>query len=239
MNVLRAYGDAWVLVESDLALWVKRFVPGAIDMDQLTLIARVQADLADYLRETLDDMDDFAREAVIRRSLKDLRDALTPAGLADPDAVMANARSAWGRSAARTVSVVQDADHAVERQEAMLVLDGPRWFWKAKLDGRTCAFCVLMHGTDHPFFEPMASHPNCRCVPVGEGRVQTLGATWLDRRATDTLRKMLGPTRAAWVQSGRKQLADLVDVARRRLIPLRSFSDRDLSFARTYWKERR
>jgi SPP1 gp7 family putative phage head morphogenesis protein len=39
-----------------------------------------------------------------------------------------------------------------------------QWEWRAKLDARTCPSCMAMNGTLHPISEPLASHPNCRCV---------------------------------------------------------------------------
>lgn len=40
------------------------------------------------------------------------------------------------------------------------------WEWRAALDNRCCAACAAMNGTIHPVTEPLASHPNCRCVAV-------------------------------------------------------------------------
>ena len=38
------------------------------------------------------------------------------------------------------------------------------WFWTASMSARTCAFCLVKHGTFHPLDEPLESHPNCRCT---------------------------------------------------------------------------
>jgi len=38
------------------------------------------------------------------------------------------------------------------------------WVWVAGLGSRTCASCWAQNGTEHPLDEPMATHPNCRCV---------------------------------------------------------------------------
>lgn len=40
------------------------------------------------------------------------------------------------------------------------------WVWVARCNRRTCAYCWAMHGTVHTATEPMATHPNCMCLPV-------------------------------------------------------------------------
>lgn len=40
------------------------------------------------------------------------------------------------------------------------------WIWRCAMDRRSCGLCYSMHGTEHPTTEPMASHPNCRCVMI-------------------------------------------------------------------------
>jgi SPP1 gp7 family putative phage head morphogenesis protein len=40
------------------------------------------------------------------------------------------------------------------------------WMWHAELDDRTCAACVMLHGTEHPLSESFDDHPNGRCAPL-------------------------------------------------------------------------
>lgn len=38
------------------------------------------------------------------------------------------------------------------------------WRWTANLTTRSCVVCWAMDGTEHALTEPMATHPQCRCV---------------------------------------------------------------------------
>jgi len=40
------------------------------------------------------------------------------------------------------------------------------WVWHTNVTADSCIACILMHGTVHPFDEPMTTHPNCKCAMV-------------------------------------------------------------------------
>jgi Phage Mu protein F like protein len=110
------------------------------------------------------------------------------------------------------------------------------WVWLAT-PGSSCDVCLALHGSEHPADEPMESHVGCRCTqaPIPRSYASILrdaglstdelpadvreqpaaaavetGAAWLARQDADTVRAILGPSRAALVQSGDLRLRDLV-----------------------------
>jgi len=40
------------------------------------------------------------------------------------------------------------------------------WMWWAVLDAKTCASCILLHGTLFPVAETLLDHPHGRCIPL-------------------------------------------------------------------------
>lgn len=97
------------------------------------------------------------------------------------------------------------------------VTDG--WIWTAALNGRTCAACIAMNGTEHPLSEEMASHVNCRCtqvpktkswddilgplgidtsnIPDSRPQIQS-GSDWLDNQDEAVQKDILGNLYEGW-----------------------------------------
>jgi len=105
------------------------------------------------------------------------------------------------------------------------------YMWLAKLDARTCAACLAMHGTIHPLSQPMESHVCCRCSqtpitkpwseilgPLGidtsnipETRFQTqTGVDWFHDQSAGTQTKILGPMKYDAWKKGKFDFADIV-----------------------------
>lgn len=88
------------------------------------------------------------------------------------------------------------------------------WVWMAHLDGRVCASCVAMHGTEHPIDEQLDDHWNGRCVPLPKVRpvagIEPLpleladSEAWLRRQSQETQERILGiEGRARWLAGAR------------------------------------
>lgn len=166
---------------------------------------------------------DAAREA---------RKALTT-GLAlgeSPRTIARRARSAFGGNLTRAMQVSRDATLGAYRRASHRsrlansdVVKG--WVWHAAVNqpGRTCAFCLSMHGSEHPIEEQFASHSRCRCaalpltktwaelgfdVPDAPQPFET-GAQALARMPRADRRKVLGPAKLAAYEAGDLDLVDL------------------------------
>lgn len=102
------------------------------------------------------------------------------------------------------------------------------WVWTCALDRRSCAGCVMMHGTEHTPDETLDGHPRCRCAmvprtvswedllgPAGADLPDTrppvnLGTDWFRGQPPSVQRAMIGPRKwDAW-QAGEFDLPDLV-----------------------------
>lgn len=89
------------------------------------------------------------------------------------------------------------------------------WVWHANLrDGRTCASCINMHGTEHPLSEPLNDHYNGRCsaIPLVRGfpnPVTETGQEWFEKQSEAEQKKYLGQSKwQAW-KDGKFSFADL------------------------------
>ena len=107
-----------------------------------------------------------------------------------------------------TLRAYREATHATYEANDD-ILDG--WIWMAAISARSCAACIAMHGSVHPFSEKLRSHPNCRCVaaprlkgaanPIAPGAERFAAMSEVDQR------RVLGPGRyEAWMD-GRITLA--------------------------------
>jgi len=102
------------------------------------------------------------------------------------------------------------------------------WVWVATLDQKTCAGCVAMHGTVHPYYEELHDHPNGRCIPVPlvkqapnwiGNRAYNItnpdvgsGVAWFRQQSVPTQRGILGNAMfEAWSQ-GKVNLEDMAVV---------------------------
>lgn len=78
----------------------------------------------------------------------------------------------------------------------------PLWRWLSARSLRTCAFCWAMDGTVHRVTEPMATHPNCRCVMVpltATAKGWQMGADVFAKLGQDKQRRILGHAKyEAW-----------------------------------------
>lgn len=78
------------------------------------------------------------------------------------------------------------------------------WRWIARLDRRTCAACIALHGTLHPVSEHMQSHPRCGCFALPEmdtNRAFLTGVEWFNQQDADVQRAILGNAKyKAWKQ---------------------------------------
>lgn len=148
----------------------------------------------------------------------------------NPRVVAAEVRRIIGGSAVRAMTISRTEimrahrEGAIETYRASPVVKG--WVWVAGLGSRTCASCWSQHGTEHPLDEPMASHPNCRCVAapltvsyrdlgidLDDPRVPS-GASLFDRAKPEVQRAVLGPSGYDAYRAGTVRLEDFV--ARRR-----------------------
>ena len=151
--------------------------------------------------------------------------AAVAAGL-NPRAVAREMRNATAMSLARALRIARTETIGAYRRAALARFREQRdviggWVWLAKLDGRTCAACVAMHGTVHPLDEDMASHPNCRCVPApltGSWGVPGVtdtrfapetGPEWFARQPRGTQLAILGPGKLAAYETGRLRIEEL------------------------------
>lgn len=219
MDPVYAFARAWRLYEDDAALWLKRqraLGPREVSLAQTLDFADLQANLADYVRDNADG-DRMSIEYAVMRGLTRFR-----AGMAVDSLVQA--RQGWASAGAQAQVGVEDTRHEAVRQEAFDTLDATTYKWKARLDRRTCAYCIFMHGKVFPIGSPMLSHPNCRCMPVSPDRDLVLGEDWLNDRSEYTLRRILGPGRMKVLAANRDMKpSDFVDTSTRRLIPLRNY----------------
>lgn len=90
------------------------------------------------------------------------------------------------------------------------------WRWAATLTpGRTCIVCWLMHGREFSTKVEMASHVNCRCVPipvtVGTPQMKT-GIEAFNELEAGVQRQMLGAAKYEAWQKGELNLNNLVGV---------------------------
>jgi len=123
-----------------------------------------------------------------------------------------------GTTIARTevLRAYRAATVAAYQQESWLVRG---WRWHARLDGHTCAVCVLLHGQTFDLAQPMETHPNCRCavIPVLAPPFDRLlpevelGRDWLLRQPRERRVALLGPSRVAALENGAASLDDLID----------------------------
>ena len=218
MQPVAAFSEAWRRNEADIARWVKRqsTLPG-MDATQSLLLGDIQADMADYLRSKMNLPDDVAQERIIARGLDRLRSAMMTADVA-------TARRAWARTGQEAQVYVEDDRHQGVRDERfdhLRSIGAAEWKWKARLDRRSCAYCIVRHGTVHPITTPLVSHPNCRCMPVVATTKLVLGTDWLRSRSPHTLRRILGRRRAQMVVYEGADPVAMVNMDKGRLFPLR------------------
>lgn len=99
------------------------------------------------------------------------------------------------------------------------------WIWRAHLDGRTCAACVVMDGTEHGLDETLDGHPRCRCAMIPRTKTWDelgipglpdtrppvrSGKAWLESQPPHVQQAIMGPGKwKAW-QEGGISLDDLV-----------------------------
>lgn len=146
----------------------------------------------------------------------------------NPRVVAREIRQALGGNAVRAMTISRTEimrahrEGAIEtyRQNASTIRG---WVWVAGLGSRTCASCWAQSGTEHPLDEPMASHPNCRCVAA------PLTVSWRDlgidlpepdpvpygpdlfaSSKPDLQRAVLGPSRYEAYRRGDVRLEDFV-----------------------------
>lgn len=97
------------------------------------------------------------------------------------------------------------------RQNAHVVTG---WQWMATLSGRTCPYCLAMHGTIHALDEPFVGHVNCRCTPIAITRSGPLltqsGEEWLAEQDELTQEDILGKAAAEAWRDGEVKLSDFV-----------------------------
>lgn len=101
------------------------------------------------------------------------------------------------------------------------------WVWVAALQARTCAACLAMHGTLHPFTETLNGHVNCRCtmlprrkslaelgypgIPDSRLELET-GPEWFARQPVEMQARILGAKGQAAYAAGDVTLEDFVGV---------------------------
>jgi SPP1 gp7 family putative phage head morphogenesis protein len=92
-----------------------------------------------------------------------------------------------------------------------------QWEWLCSRSPRTCAACLSQDGELFPATTPMASHPNCRCVPIpviGNRRTRQTGAEWFALQSDELQNNTLGKANAELYRSGEAGLADFVALKR-------------------------
>lgn len=217
-------GRAWQAVRGPLTEWLDDFTPGVFDPDLGIRFADLQATLADAMRDELDlaGYDPFRREAIVLETLTRFRDIVRLAGLADDSTIMAEAQRALGVTQMRVDTAVNTMKLDAVRSKRMddIAATGTlTWTWKAKLDRRTCAYCVSMHGTSHPVGTPMLSHPNCRCIPTSA--MLPSGWAWLRKLSAKDQDFVLHPAVGREWRKGRLTEDDIIDKVKHRRRPLR------------------
>lgn len=88
----------------------------------------------------------------------------------NPRRVARRMRSSLGGNLTRSLTIARTEILRAYRESSRLqyaaspdLIDG--WTWFSTLDPmRTCASCFAQHGKKYPVTQPMATHPNCRCV---------------------------------------------------------------------------
>ncbi len=90
------------------------------------------------------------------------------------------------------------------------------WTWVCAMDARSCASCIAMHGSTHPFDEPMGTHPSCRCSAApwlrSEPSPVPAGESIFEDFSEDRQRTILGGAAFRAYQDGAITLPDLVKV---------------------------
>lgn len=216
--VLSAYAKAWAAARGDFARYLETRSP--VDA------ARFQAALADTLRNTLPIDDGFAKERIVLRNLLRVRQAVATLDAIGPDLAFAQASKAWASEAGMTATIVSDRKRVEDRTEVLEAMKGLNWTWKSRLDRRTCAFCIAMHGRTFPVGARFTSHPNCRCIPVEE----TLGSgwLWLARQPAKVQDSVLGRMVGLAWRRGELLEQDIIDYGRQRRFPLRNIFGRQV-----------
>ncbi len=89
------------------------------------------------------------------------------------------------------------------------------WQWMATLGrsgGRTCPYCLAMHGTIHALDDPFIAHVQCRCTPVPITRsgppITQNGESWLEEQNQATQETILGKAAAKAWREGEVSLAN-------------------------------
>ena len=225
MAVTTAYRDAWQAVRPDIDRWLK-LARGTYDIRAVHLFADIQAKVGDTIREALDaeGLSAFDRERVVLDTLRRFRQAAALTGTpATDDIIRDQMQRAMGVGAARASTTVTTLD--LQRQRAELLsgfteAGASNWTWKARLDPKTCAYCLSMHGRSFPIGTQMLSHPNCRCMPVPDAIPQS-GWGWLRQQAREVQDRILHPLVARAWRQGRLTPEVIVDMTKRRRRPLR------------------
>jgi len=90
----------------------------------------------------------------------------------NPRRVARRMRTSLGGNLTRSLTIARTEILRSYREASRLqyaqvpdLIDG--WTWFSVLDPMTtCASCFAQHGKKYPVTQPMATHPNCRCVAV-------------------------------------------------------------------------
>ena len=89
------------------------------------------------------------------------------------------------------------------------------WQWMATLgrsSGRTCPYCLAMHGTVHALGEPFIAHVQCRCscLPITRSGppITQDGESWLREQSQATQEAILGKAAAKAWREGEVSLSD-------------------------------
>ena len=106
------------------------------------------------------------------------------------------------------------------------------WVWHGARDSRECAFCWSQEWSLHGLIEPFASHPRCRCSPIGRtvgweailgekgrGIPDTRpkiekGEDLFEQLPDERKRAILGPAKFAVYQNGELKLEDVAGFRR-------------------------
>ena len=86
------------------------------------------------------------------------------------------------------------------------------WIWYASLDEKTCASCMVMHGTKHPVTETMDDHYNGRCAMLPEGAeavITQTGEQYFNSLSSELQDKYFGKAKAAAIRDGKIEFAKL------------------------------